>query len=197
MKIGYLGQGEDARMVEIEPDAEGDAYLGAMQSLVGGLIEPFDVLWDDGVYLVVNEEGIMDASCRPSAVMYANAHMEEAGYLDQLTCTHPVREDEFYAVLFGPVLVVAEDPETGEPRDLTDAELARAASELIGDGGVREMNAWLTVELIRARRDPGRRPVVIEAPALASDAASAREASEAAGRGGTPAAPDRETVIGE
>lgn len=117
MKIGYLGQGEDARMVEIEPDAEGDAYLGAMQSLVGGLIEPFDVLWDDGVYLVVNEEGIMDASCRPSAVMYANAHMEEAGYLDQLTCTHPVREDEFYAVLFGPVLVVAEDPETGEPRD--------------------------------------------------------------------------------
>lgn len=152
MKIGYLGQGEDARMVEIEPDAEGDAYLGAMQSLVGGLIEPFDVLWDDGVYLVVNEEGIMDASCRPSAVMYANAHMEEAGYLDQLTCTHPVREDEFYAVLFGPVLVVAEDPETGEPRDLTDAELARAASELIGDGGVREMNAWLTVELIRDPR---------------------------------------------
>ena len=159
MKIGYFGQGEDARMVEIEPDAEG-SHLAALQGLVGGLIEVLDVLWTDGATLVVNEEGIYDDACHPSAVVYANAHMAEAGYLSQLGGTVPVSEGDFYTVLFGPVLVVAEDPETGELRDLTAAEFERAAGEL-GASGIRQFNAEFAVDAILQGREPLPRPAIV------------------------------------
>lgn len=50
-----------------------------------------------GVDLWVNDEGLFNGS-KPNRAIYATKHMEEVGYLDQLTFGHPVKEGELYSL---------------------------------------------------------------------------------------------------
>ena len=49
---------------------------------------------------MVNDEGLFNGS-QPNRAIYATKHMEEVGYLDQLTFGHPVKEGELYSLICG------------------------------------------------------------------------------------------------
>lgn len=63
--------------------------LAELQDLVNGNVEVLRVL-GNGVALWVNDEGLFNGS-QPNRAIYATKHMEEVGYLDQLTFGHPVK----------------------------------------------------------------------------------------------------------
>ena len=58
--------------------------LAELQDLVNGNVDVLRVL-GNGVDLWVNDEGLFNGS-QPNRAIYATKHMEEVGYLDQLTC---------------------------------------------------------------------------------------------------------------
>ena len=62
--------------------------LAELLDLVNGNVEVLSVL-GNGVDLWVNDEGLFNGS-QPNRAIYATKHMEEVGYLDQLTFGHPV-----------------------------------------------------------------------------------------------------------
>lgn len=64
--------------------------LAELQDLVNGNVDVLRVL-GNGVDLWVNDEGLFNGS-QPNRAIYATKHMEEVGYLDQLTFGHPVNE---------------------------------------------------------------------------------------------------------
>lgn len=66
--------------------------LAELQDLVNGNVEVLRVL-GNGVDLWVNDEGLFNGS-QPNRAIYATKHMEEVGYLDQLTFGHPVKIDK-------------------------------------------------------------------------------------------------------
>lgn len=64
----------------------------------------------NGVDLWVNEEGLINGS-KPNRAIYATKHMEEVGYLDQLTFGHPVKEGELYSLICGDFVAFGVDEE--------------------------------------------------------------------------------------
>lgn len=106
--------------IDLEPDADGST-LDALQRLVGGNIEAFDVLFGSEICIYCNDEGLF--TCQPNRAIFATKSMEQAGYLSQMDYIHPVREGDLYTILFGDLVATGYDPETGEGRDLTDAEI--------------------------------------------------------------------------
>ena len=82
--------------IDIEVDETGST-LHDLQRLVGGNIEPFDVIFGEGISLYVNEEGLF--TCPPNRAVYATKGMEEAGYLSMMDYSSPVKEGELYSIL--------------------------------------------------------------------------------------------------
>lgn len=80
--------------IDIEVDETGST-LHDLQRLVGGNIEPFDVIFGEGISLYVNEEGLF--TCPPNRAVYATKGMEEAGYLSMMDYSSPVKEGELYS----------------------------------------------------------------------------------------------------
>lgn len=149
MRIGIIEPGEELRTAEIEPDDEG-SYLSALQALVGGRIEFFDVMFGDEPALIVNDDGIFEG-LPPNRAIWATRSMEEAGYLSQLDYSSPVREGDFYAILFGTILAVSYD-EDGAARDITDAELGRVRAAI---GEERHVTSGIEAAMaIRAGYEP-------------------------------------------
>lgn len=105
--------------IDIKVDEEGST-LHDLQRLVGGNIEPFDVIFGEGISLYVNEEGLF--TCPPNRAVYATKGMEEAGYLSMMVSMmdygSPVKEGELYSILCGDLVAVGFDFETGEKRDI-------------------------------------------------------------------------------
>ena len=112
------------REVEVAVDEKGST-LRALQGLVGGLIEPFDVIFGDGISLYVNEEGI--GTCPPNRAVYATRGMEREGYLSQMDYATPVHAGDLYGLLFGDIVALGYDAMEGTSRSLTDDEIARVS----------------------------------------------------------------------
>lgn len=74
--------------------------LAELQDLVNGNVDVLSVL-GNGVDLWVNE----------NRAIYATKHMEEVGYLDQLTFGHPVKEGELYSLICGDFVAFGVDEE--------------------------------------------------------------------------------------
>ena len=87
MRVAVMEAMEEMRIVNIQPDEKG-SYLQALQSLVGGNIEPVDVLFGEQPLLWVNENGIAEG-LRASWAIYANKRMEERGYLSMADMEAP------------------------------------------------------------------------------------------------------------
>lgn len=120
------------REVEVAVDGEGST-LRALQGLVGGLIQPFDVIFGDGISLYVNEEGI--GTCPPNRAVYATRGMEREGYLSQMDYATPVREGDLYGLLFGDIVALGYDAMEGTSRSLTDEEVARVSEYFTSESG--------------------------------------------------------------
>lgn len=83
--------------------------LAELQDLVNGNVDVLRVL-GNGVDLWVNDEGLFNGS-QPNRAIYATKHMEEVGYLDQLTFGHPVKEGELYLLICGDFVAFGVDEE--------------------------------------------------------------------------------------
>lgn len=168
--------------IGIEVDETGST-LHDLQRLVGGNIEPFDVIFGEGISLYVNEEGLF--TCPPNRAVYATKGMEEAG----------VKEGELYSILCGDLVAVGFDFETGENRDLSADEMSRVAdyfTEVSKPGsGIEEVIAIrMGQRREEARSEDGR--VTLKGEAQASRAASEKLAE---GRDtGSPAREDPSIV---
>lgn len=95
--------------------------LAELQDLVNGNVEVLRVL-GNGVALWVNDEGLFNGS-QPNRAIYATKHMEEVGYLDQLTFGHPVKEGELYSLICGDFVAFGVDEE-GEIASLPQETIA-------------------------------------------------------------------------
>ena len=102
MKGMLIPTNENPVEIDIKVDEEGST-LHDLQRLVGGNIEPFDVIFGEGISLYVNEEGLF--TCPPNRAVYATKGMEEAGYLSMMVSMmdygSPVKEGELYSILCG------------------------------------------------------------------------------------------------
>lgn len=113
--------------------------------------------------------------------------MEEAGYVSQLDYDHAVKEGELYTVLFGDLVAVGFDPETGEDRDLTDSEVQTVSdyfTKVSAPGsGFREVFA---IQSGAYRRESEERVTLKE------EAESSREAADSLSAERTPEGTDRD-----
>lgn len=91
-------------------EQDGQASLKDLQKHVGGYIEPFNPLFEN-ITLYVNEDG--RSQCEPNRLITATQHAAEILHVEPGT---PL------AVLYGDIIAIGFDPETGECRDLTDSE---------------------------------------------------------------------------
>ena len=111
----------------LEADGCG-SFLHALQSFVGGPIEPAGYIFEDMPAAYVNEEGLLTASLdTANRAIYATRQMAEAGYLSQMDFSHVVEEGELYSIVFGDIVCVGFAPETGEDCDIADTEAERVA----------------------------------------------------------------------
>lgn len=168
------------RPIDIQKDSDGSA-LHSLQQLVGGNIEAFPVIFGDDICVYVNEEGLYN--CPPNRAVYATQGMEEAGYISQLDYDHAVKEGELYTVLFGDLVAVGYDPETGEDRDLTDSEVATVSDYFTKvstpGSGFREVLAIQSGAYRRASEERVTLKGEAEAMRSASDALSGEHGTDA------------------
>lgn len=110
--------------------------LAELQELVNGNVDVLSVL-GNGVDLWVNEEGLINGS-KPNRAIYATKHMEEVGYLDQLTFGHPVKEGELYSLICGDFVAFGIEPDryqlqnehaAGDKHEKSTKSLAEVATE--------------------------------------------------------------------
>lgn len=120
----------------LEADARG-SFLHGLQACVGGPIEPAGYIFGDTPAVYVNEEGLLTASLdTANRAIYATREMAEMGYLSQMDYSHAVEEGELYSIVFGDMVCVGFDPETGEDRDITDAEAERVMERFGSDESI-------------------------------------------------------------
>ena len=172
------------RPIDIQKDSD-SSVLSSLQRLVGGNIEAFPVIFFVFFCVYVNEEGLYN--CPPNRAVYATHGMEEAGYISQIDYSHTVKEGELYTVLFGDLVAVGYDPETGEDRDLTDNELRTVSdyfTKVSAPGsGFREV---LAIQSGAYRRESE------EHVTLKDEAKSSREAAEKLSSDREPEGPMRD-----
>lgn len=172
-------------VIDIEQDEHGST-LHALQKEVGGNIEAFSPLFGEGIDLYVNEDGL--SICPPNRAIYATKAMEEEGYLSQMDYSHVAKEGELYTVLFGDIVAVGFDPETGENRSLTDEEVGEVSSyftKASGPGsGLMEVLAIQQGAYRDARSQDGR-------ASLKETAQDARNAADRLGDAHGPDTPER------
>ena len=83
--------------------------------------------------------------------VYATRQMAEAGYLSQMDFSHAVAEGELYSIVFGDMVCVGFDPETGEDRDITDAEAQRVMDRFGSDESIESGGLELIRTMLRRR----------------------------------------------
>lgn len=121
----------------LEADSDG-SFLRGLQACVGGMIEPAGYIFGDAPAVYVNEEGLFGASLdTANRAVYATREMADAGYLSQMDYSHVAEEGELYSIVFGNMVCVGFDPETGEDRDITDAECARVTDRFGGSTSIQ------------------------------------------------------------
>lgn len=118
--------GEYPREIWLECDEDGE-FLRSMQDAVGDSITAFTPLKDDlgGAMLYCGDNGIAEGAA-PNRGIYMTERMVEAGYYCMLDYSHVAERDELYGILFGDILAVGIDRDTGEMLSLSDVQAAAA-----------------------------------------------------------------------
>ena len=98
------------RRIDLMEDGNGNISLQDLQHRVGGYVEPFNMLFEN-VTLYVNEEGMR--MCEPNRLIVATQYMADNLRIEPLS---PV------AILYGNIIAVGRDQDTGDDRSLTEQE---------------------------------------------------------------------------
>lgn len=140
MKVAVMEAMEEIRYEDIQPDEEG-SYLKELQRLVRGNIEAVDVLYGDQPLLWVNESGILEGMM-PNRAVYANQRMEDRKYLSMMDMHTPIKKDELYTILFGPIVACSYEVNEEDERmmrDLTPEEMSRLEDDFWNENsGIEE-----------------------------------------------------------
>ena len=139
MKAIIVPVGAMPEVVEI------DGSLRSMQEAVGGNIELCSWVFNDRPTVYVNEEGKF--TCEPNRAVYATEADEGCVRWDGSI----VKRGDLLEILFGDILCVGYDPETGEDRDVTDEETRRVNDRF---GTLRSIDSGL-IEFLRIRTRTG------------------------------------------
>ena len=144
---------DDAREVDLKTNSAGSAYAAIRSAVEGGFVEPFNALYGDSITLYVNDNGIAEGQ-HPNRAVYANERMQEMRYLSMMAPTSfkAVRKSDLYTVLFGPIVAVGYDPDTGADRDLEPEELETVMRDF-GDGAPMGPGSGLEALLLRRLAD--------------------------------------------
>lgn len=143
LDVMVVPTGREPELRTLEPDEEG-SFLNALQSCVGGLIEPMCWLFDDEPAGYCNEEGLLGATfLDANRAVYATKAMEDAGFLSQLDGQSAVREGDLFTIVFGDMVFCGLDPETGESRDITPEECERVRERFGGTESIESGTAEL------------------------------------------------------
>ena len=135
----------------LEADSDG-GFLRGLQGCVGGFIEPASYIFEEAPAVYVNEEGLLGASIdTANRAIYATRRMAEMGYLSQMDYSRVVEEGELYSIVFGDMVCVGFDPETGEDRDITDAEAERVMNRFGSDESIVSGGCELVRMMLRRR----------------------------------------------
>lgn len=132
MKAILVPAGAMSRAIELEG-------LKDLQRAVGGCIEACAWVFNDRPTVYVNDEGKF--ACEPNRAIYATAEDEGAIRWDGST----VKRGDLLEILFGDFVCVSFDEETGEHRDITEAEAARVMERF---GTARSIDSGI-VEVLR------------------------------------------------
>ncbi len=139
--------GEKPYPKTLEADENG-SFLRALQECVGGNIEPMGYLFDDAPTVYCNEEGKLAGSgCRPNRAIYATKAMANAGYASPNDPSRAVKPNELFDIVFGDMVCVGFDAETGEDRDIMAEERGRVTDRF----GSRESIESGELEALRIR----------------------------------------------
>lgn len=98
------------RSINLKEASNGGIDLADLQRRVGGYVEPFNLLFEN-VTLYVNEEGMR--MCEPNRLIVATQYMADNLRIGPLS---PV------TILYGNIIAVGRDPDTGDDRSLTKQE---------------------------------------------------------------------------
>ena len=140
MKAIIIPVGAMPRIIEVDG-------LKDMQRAVGGNIELCSWVFNDQPTVYVNEEGKF--TCEPNRAVYATEAEEGCVKWDGTK----IKRGDLLEILFGDILCVGFDPETGEDRDVTDEEWERVRERF---GTLRSIDSgWMEALTIRlqARAD--------------------------------------------
>ena len=144
---------DDVREVDLKTNSAGSAYAAIRSAVEGGFVEPFNALYGASITLYVNDNGIAEGQ-QPNRAVYANERMQEMRYLSMMAPASfkAVRKGDLYTVLFGPIVAVGYDPDTGADRDLEPEEL-EAVMRDFGDGAPMGPGSGLEALLLRRLAD--------------------------------------------
>ena len=144
---------DDVREVDLKTNSAGSAYAAIRSAVEGGFVEPFNALYGDSITLYVNDNGIAEGQ-HPNRAVYANERMQEMRSLSMMAPASfkAVRKGDLYTVLFGPIVAVGYDPDTGADRDLEPEEL-EAVMRDFGDGAPMGPGSGLEALLLRRLAD--------------------------------------------
>ena len=144
---------DDVREVDLKTNSAGSAYAAIRSAVEGGFVEPFNALYGASITLYVNDNGIAEGQ-QPNRAVYANERMQEMRYLSMMAPASfkAVRKGDLYTVLFGPIVAVGYDPDTGADRDLAPEELETVMRDF-GDGAPMGPGSGLEALLLRRLAD--------------------------------------------
>ena len=144
---------DDVREVDLKTNSAGSAYAAIRSAVEGGFVEPFNALYGASITLYVNDNGIAEGQ-QPNRAVYANERMQEMRYLSMMAPASfkAVRKGDLYTVLFGPIVAVGYDPDTGADRDLEPEELETVMRDF-GDGAPMGPGSGLEALLLRRLAD--------------------------------------------
>ena len=144
---------DDVREVDLKTNSAGSAYAAIRSAVEGGFVEPFNALYGASITLYVNDNGIAEGQ-HPNRAVYANERMQEMRYLSMMAPASfkAVRKGDLYTVLFGPIVAVGYDPDTGADRDLKPEELETVMRDF-GDGAPMGPGSGLEALLLRRLAD--------------------------------------------
>ena len=144
---------DDVREVDLKTNSAGSAYAAIRSAVEGGFVEPFNALYGASITLYVNDNGIAEGQ-QPNRAVYANERMQEMRYLPMMAPASfkAVRKGDLYTVLFGPIVAVGYDPDTGADRDLEPEELETVMRDF-GDGAPMGPGSGLEALLLRRLAD--------------------------------------------
>jgi len=128
------------------------ARPGARAAYVRRVWKSASYIFEDAPAVYVNEEGLLGASIdTANRAIYATRRMAEMGYLSQMDYSRVVEEGELYSIVFGDMVCVGFDPETGEDRDITDAEAERVMNRFGSDESIVSGGCELVRMMLRRR----------------------------------------------